>query len=222
MIEHAEVRNRSITKQGEAWSGEFGSQYSERNTLAPQQLDESYRYKYGVTRRSLNEKFLADIPKSAAILEVGCNLGNQLLLLQQMGFTNLTGIEIHKDIVKEAQTRIPSAKIMEGSALKIPFPDVSFDFVFTSGLLIHIGPSDLPIAMSEIHRCTKEWIWALEYYSPELTEVPYRGNLGLLWKADYAGVYTEKFTDLQIVLQEKLKYLENDNVDTMFLLRKSK
>jgi pseudaminic acid biosynthesis-associated methylase len=222
MIDQSETRNPAGTKEGEAWSGKFGSQYSERNQLAPPDLDESYRHKYGVTRSALNQKFLADIPRSASILEVGCNLGNQLLLLQQMGFENLTGIEIHKDIVKGAQTRVPSAKITEGSALNVPFPAASFDFVFTSGLLIHIGPKDLSMAMSEIHRCAKEWIWALEYYSPELTEVPYRGNLGLLWKADYARLYQEKFPDLEIVLQEKLKYLESDNVDTMFLLRKNR
>src|SRR5437879_7357762 len=30
------------------------------------------------------------------ILEVGCNVGNQLLVLQEMGFTNLYGIEDRK------------------------------------------------------------------------------------------------------------------------------
>jgi pseudaminic acid biosynthesis-associated methylase len=222
MINQAETRNPPSTKEGAAWSGEFGSQYSDRNLLSPRELDDSYRRKYGIPPRTLNDKFLADIPKSASILEVGCNLGNQLLLLEEMGFTNLTGIEIHKDIVKEAQARVPSATITAGSALKIPFPEASFDFVFTSGLLIHIGPGDLPVVMSEIHRCTRNWIWALEYFSPELIEVPYRGNAGLLWKADYARLYSEKFTDLAIVLQEKLKYVENDNVDTMFLLRKNR
>jgi pseudaminic acid biosynthesis-associated methylase len=222
MIDQAETRKSISTKEGEAWSGEFGSQYSDRNLFEPRELDESYRCKYGVTRRILNDRFLADIPRSASILEVGCNLGNQLLLLEEMGFTNLAGIEIHKNIVKEAQARVPAAKIIEGSALKIPFLAASFDFVFTSGLLIHIGPGDLSGVMSEIHRCARNWVWALEYYSPELIEVPYRGNAGLLWKADYAHLYTEKFADLEIVLQEKLKYLENDNVDAMFLLRKNR
>jgi pseudaminic acid biosynthesis-associated methylase len=210
----------SETREGEQWSGEFGRQYSERNLLDPPDLDQMYRRKYGVTRAALNRDFLADIPRSASILEVGCNLGNQLILLKQMGFENLTGIEIHKDIVKEAQSRVPWAKVMEGSALKVPFDDASFDLVFTSGLLIHISPQNLPVAMKEIYRCAKNWIWGFEYHAPQMTEVPYRGHSELLWKADYAQLYTESFPDLELVAERKLSYLENDNVDLMFLLRR--
>jgi pseudaminic acid biosynthesis-associated methylase len=208
------------SRESEAWRGEFGSQYSERNLLDPAELDKTYQGKYGITRTALNRSFLADIPRSASILEVGCNLGNQLILLQQMGFKNLTGVEIHTEIVKEAQSRVPGAGVMEGSALNIPFLDASFDLVFTSGLLIHIAPRDLPVAKNEIHRCAKNWIWGLEYYAPKMTEIPYRGHSGLLWKTDYARLYTESFADLELVSEQRLKYLENDNTDSMFLLRR--
>jgi pseudaminic acid biosynthesis-associated methylase len=212
--------NLPKTKESDAWRGKFGSQYSARNLFDQSGLDKLYQGKYGITRTALNHRFLADIPRSASILEVGCNLGNQLILLKQMGFENLTGIEIHKGIVEEAQSRVPWARVMEGSALQIAFGDASFDLVFTSGLLIHIAPQDLPVAMSELHRCARSWIWGLEYYAPEATEVPYRGHSGLLWKADYARFYTEHFPDLELVLEQRLSYVENDNVDTMFLLRR--
>jgi SAM-dependent methyltransferase len=129
-----------------------------------------------VTRSALNHQFLADIPKTASILEGGCNLGNQLMLLRQMRFENLTGIEIHKEIVKHAQTRVLGARVMEGFALAPSFDDASFDLIFTAGLLIHIAPHDLPVVMREIHRCSKRWIWGLEHYAPQMTEVPYRGT----------------------------------------------
>jgi len=220
MLDRSETRTFPETKESETWRGEFGSQYSERNLLNPLELDKTYQGKYGVTRTALNQNFLADIPRSASILKVGCNLGNQLIVLDQMGFKNLTGIEIHQEIVKEAQSRVPWARVMEGSALKIPFPDASFDLVFTSGLLIHIAPQDLPVAMTEIHRCARGWIWGLEYYAPEMTEVLYRGHSGLLWKSDYARFYTESFPDLELVLERRLNYLVNDNTDSMFLLRR--
>ena len=227
MLDRAEARNLPETdlpetKESETWRGEFGSQYSERNLLDPLKLDEMYQGKYGVTRTALNHSFLADIPRSASILEVGCNLGNQLIPLEQMGFKNLTGIEIHTEIVKEARSRVPFARLMEGSALKIPFQDAGFDLVFTSGLLIHIAPQDLPVAMNEIHRCARDWIWGLEYYAPEMTEVLYRGRSGLLWKTDYARLYTETFHDLELVSERRLNYLENDNTDSMFLLRRKR
>ncbi|MGB0041666.1 MAG: pseudaminic acid biosynthesis-associated methylase, partial [Terriglobales bacterium] len=140
--------------------------------------------------------------------------------LHDMGFENLSGIEIQGEIVKRAQSRAPWARVTEGSALKIPFPDASFDLVFTSGLLIHIAPQDLPVAMNEIHRCARGWIWGFEYHAPEMTEVPYRGHTELLWKADYARLYIETFPDLELVSEQKLSYLENDNVDSVFLLRR--
>ena len=222
MRDGSETRNLPGAKQSEKWRGEFGREYSERNLLNPPDLDKIYQRNYGVTRTTLNHNFLADISRSASILEVGCNLGNQLILLKQMGFENLSGIEIHQGIVNEAQSRAPWARLMEGSALKIPFRDTSFDLVFTSGLLIHIAPQELPVAMNEIHRCAKDWIWGLEYYAPEMTEVLYRGHSGLLWKTDYARLYMESFHDLELVSERKLKYLANDNTDSMFLLRRKR
>jgi pseudaminic acid biosynthesis-associated methylase len=215
-----EANNSPTTEQSEKWRGEFGRQYSERNRFSSAEFDETYRIKYGVTRTSLNVRFLGDIPRSVSILEVGCNLGNQLVLLHEMGFESLDGIEIHEEIVRNAQSRVPFARIAKGSALKIPFDDASFDLVFTSGLLIHISPEDLPTVMNEIHRCAKKWIWGFEYHSAETTEVPYRGQSALLWKADYVRLYTERFADLELIAQEKLKYLGSDNVDSMFLLRR--
>jgi pseudaminic acid biosynthesis-associated methylase len=220
MSRQSDTTNLPVTKEGEQWGGEFGREYSERNLFTPPEIDQTYESKYGVTRTALNRSFLADIPRSASILEVGCNLGNQLILLKEMGFENLTGIEIHKDIVKQAQSRVPWANVTEGSALKIAFADATFDTVFTSGLLIHIAPQNLPVAMREIHRCAKSWIWGLEYYAPQMTEVPYRGYSELLWKADYARLYAESFPDLELVAERRLSYLETNNVDSMFLLRK--
>lgn len=212
----------SVTTQEQAWQGGFGKDYSERNYLTPVELDALYekRYGVGITRTALNSRLLTDVPRNANVLEVGSNLGNQLLMLQQMGFTNLTGIEINGEIVRESQVRLPSATLAEGSALQIPYPEARFDLVFTSGLLIHIAPEDLTTAMSEIHRCSKTWIWGAEYYAPEMREVPYRGHRNLLWKTDYAKLYLENFPDLELVLEQRLPYLQDSNIDTMFLLRR--
>lgn len=210
--------NAFDTPQAREWDGNFGREYNERNRFSPAEYDATYVSKYGITRTELNQRFLNAIPRDASILEVGCNLGNQLLMLQQMGFTNLHGIDVQRDIVNEPQKRLPSAILKQGSALQIPYPDMSFDLVFTSALLIHIAPTDLLTALTEIHRCSKTWIWGLEYFAPELTEVPYRGHQNLLWKTDYVRLYLETFPDLELVREEKLQYLTDSNIDTMFLL----
>ena len=208
------------TAQLQTWSGEFGREYSERNYLTLEKLDDLYIKNYGCTKRQLNERFLAEIPRSARILEVGCNVGNQLLLLQEMGFKNLHGIEIQEYAVKEAKVRLLNVEIQQASAFQIPYPAEYFDLVFTAGVLIHIAPTDLPRALAEIHRCSSKYIWGHEYFSQSITEVNYRGHEALLWKASYSDLYLNQFQDLELIKQESLPYLENSNVDCVFLLRK--
>src|SRR5260370_34331918 len=85
------------TPQKKSWAGDFGREYTHRNTLSGAQLDSLYRANYGITRRQLNEAHLADIPRDSRILEVGCNSANQLLLLREIGFTTLWGAVVHTD-----------------------------------------------------------------------------------------------------------------------------
>jgi pseudaminic acid biosynthesis-associated methylase len=210
------------TDQIRTWTGNFGREYTDRNAQSPADLDEFYRQTYGISRRQLNESFLRLIPKQARILEVGCNMGTQLLLLTEMGYRELYGIEIQSYALDLAQRRLPEAELKQASALSIPFPDQHFDLVFTSGVLIHISPSDLPKALREIYRCSRHWIWGFEYYSPNPTEISYRGHNNLLWKMDYASRYLQEFSDLDLVKEEHVPYLESANVDSMFLLKRMK
>jgi len=209
-----------MTKQMEKWSGDFGKDYTDRNVFSLEELDALYKSKYGVTRTELNQRFLEGMDRSIRVLEVGSNVGNQLLCLQSMGFVNLYGIELQSYAVELSKARTKRINIIEGSAFDIPYKDGYFDLVFTSGVLIHISPSDIIRALREIFRCTREYIWGFEYCADEHTEITYRGHKELLWKANYAKLYLEQFEELKIVKEERLKYLTNDNVDAMFLLKK--
>ncbi len=209
-----------ITEQLEKWAGEFGKEYTDRNALSLEEMDALYERNYGQTRTELNERFLEGVDRSIRILEVGSNVGNQFLCLQKMGFGNLYGIELQSYAVELSKARTRHINIIEGSAFDIPYKDGYFDLVFTSGVLIHISPSDIALAMREIYRCTREYIWGFEYYADKYTEITYRGHRNLLWKADFARLYLDQFGDLELVKEERLQYLDNDNIDTMFLLRK--
>lgn len=57
-------------------------------------MDAIYKKNFGITRQQMNEEFLSDLDKDIAVLEVGCNVGNQLILLADMGFKKLYGIEL--------------------------------------------------------------------------------------------------------------------------------
>ena len=170
----------------------------------------------------MNEQFLSEIDRSARILEVGTNLGNQLLLLQKMGFENLYGIEIQTYAVEMAKYRTKDINILWGSALDIPFKDGFFDLVFTSGVLIHIHTNDVTQAMKEIYRCSNRYVWGLEYYADELTKFEdYRGQQDLLWKENFSKRYLDLFPDLTLLKEEYSHYPDSDNMDTMYLLSKT-
>lgn len=209
------------TAQSAAWKGQFGRDYTDRNTYDPGGLDALYLNNYGISRRAINQAFLQNIPKTAGLLEVGCNTGNQLLLLREMGYSNLSGIELQPYAVAFARKRLPQASLSLGSALSLPYEDAAFDVVFTSGVLIHISPHDLPRALDEIHRCSRGFIWGLEYFSSDAVEVPYRNHSNLLWKMDYARQYLERFSGLELVREQRLPYLQSENQDTVFLLKKA-
>ncbi|MEJ5227563.1 pseudaminic acid biosynthesis-associated methylase [Thermodesulfovibrio sp.] len=209
------------TPQIDEWSGDFGLEYTKRNSFSLKKFDNSYREKYGLTRTELNRRFLDDLNRGIKILEVGSNIGIQLALLQKMGFENLYGIEINKYAVQLSKKFTKDINIIWGSAFDIPFKDGYFDLVFTSGVLIHIHPSDIKIVMEEIYRCSKKYIWGFEYYSEDYTEIEYRGHKNLLWKANFPKLYTEFFKDLKLVKIEFIKYLHDSNIDVMFLLEKN-
>ena len=148
-----------VTRQEEEWGGQFGKEYTDRNILTLDELENLYRDRYGFTRTGMNSEFIGNLVRGIKILEVGSNIGNQLLCLQNMGFKNLYGIELQSYAVELSKSRTQGINIIQASAFDIPFKDGFFDLVFTSGLLIHIAPEDISTVLDEIHRCTKRYIW---------------------------------------------------------------
>ena len=211
----------TITTQMKQWSDDFGEQYTDRNPQTLEQMEALYQRQFGTTRRVLNEMCLDGVDRDSRILEVGCNIGNQLLCLQQMGFSQLYGIELQQYAVSIARTHTKQINIIQGSAFDIPFKDQFFDLVFTSGVLIHIAPSDLDHVLSEIFRCSRQYVWGFEYYAAKIQSIPYRGQNDLLWKADYAQEYLGRFSDLRLVTQHRVAYLDNNQEDNMFLLTRA-
>jgi len=211
---------QKISKQITKWKDKFGKEYTNRNALTLDELERMYENNYGLSRTELNNIFIGKFNHSIKILEVGSNIGNQLLLLQKMGFKNLYGIEINDYAVELSKQRTNNINIIQGSAFDIPFKNKYFDLVFTSGLLIHIAHYDINLVLNEIYRCTKEYIWGFEYYEEKYTEIIYRGKKDLLWKANFAQLYLNLFENIKLIKEKKIKYLNNDNIDVMFLLKK--
>lgn len=207
------------TKQEKFWSSGFGKEYITRNKFNPIDLDKLYISKFGISRSKLNKEFLKNL-KINNVLEVGCNIGNQLALLQKHGFKNLYGIDIFPEAVEQAKSHTKNINIIEASALNLPFKDNHFNLVFTAGVLIHTHPQDLKKIMAEIYRTSGKYIWGYEYYSPKHVAINYRDNKNYAWKGDFCQMYLNLFPDLKVVKRKKLKYLDSNDTDEMFLLKK--
>ena len=188
------------------WAGEFGQAYTERNRdETVTDVDEEHEERFGVTMSALFERFLADLDRDARILEVGCNVGVQLDLLSELGFENLTGVDVQRGALEIARTRRSAPEVVRADARALPFADGAFDLVCTVDVLIHVPPTMIDAVMDELVRCSRGAIYGCEFYAPEYTEVVFRGETGVLWKTDFAARY-EDGREVMLVEEERLAY----------------
>jgi len=207
-----------IGKAQQAWNGSFGRDYTKRNEYTFENTDQLYSDLYGITRSSLNHSFLGNLPKDIKILEIGTNIGSQLHLLDKMGFTALHGIEIQAYALEKAKQNLPGADLRQAPATEVPFPDHYFDLVFTSGVLIHIPPTEIPKVMLEIIRCSRKWVWGFEYFSEHPVEIPYHGHSGLMWKRDFCQLFLDAAPGSKAMHRQKIPYLSDQNIDEMYMI----
>jgi len=207
--------------QEKLWSGQFGNDYTKRSSLSAGEMEKIYEKNYGIKGSLLIKEFLSNFPKSAKILEVGANVGAQLALFKKLGYKNLYGIEINKQAIRIAKEKRPEIDIIFGSAQDIPFKSGYFDLVFTVGVLIHIAPENIKAVMNEIARCSKKYIWGLEYFAEEHQGIDYRNEKGLLWKGNFPEIYLKNIKNLQVIKQRKLPYLKTKDIDIMYLIQKN-
>jgi len=172
------------SKQLENWRGRFGDAYADRNAVTADRIRI-----YTRAFATIWDKFGLDLPDS--VLECGCNVGLALRGLSNISNAELKAVEPNAKARAKAQAANVTAKenIVDGSVQDLPFEDASVDLAFTSGVLIHVAPSDLDDAMRELGRVSRKYVLMIEYYSKELSEIPYRGQEDMLWKADYGHLF---------------------------------
>ena len=174
--------------QLDTWEGKFGKDYTDRNVIEWRERLDAFK------------EVLSGLPIQS-ILEVGCNRGHNLLSLTELlpADSQVVGIEPNQYAREIARAASAKIGVLEGNAYDLPFKDGYFDVVFTAGVLIHISPSNLQTAISEIYRVSKRYILAIEYFSEEEEIVNYRGHTDLLWKRNFLKIYQQAFDDLKLI-----------------------
>lgn len=103
-----------------------------------------------VGRSQVLLELMADVPKDARILEIGCNVGRNLAYLVDHGYRNVEGIEISPhavDLLRQTYPQLSDATIHLGAAEEIlpSLGDKAFDLVFTMAVIEHIHPSSTAV-----------------------------------------------------------------------------
>lgn len=199
------------------WASKFGDEYTERNRQDLLRLEKQTVHWDGMTRSDLNRMLLGHVNRSVKILEVGCNIGLQMVLLQRIGFRKVWGIDVNKRAIQSAA--IPK-QVRVGSGQNIPFKANTFDVVMTSGVLIHLPEPTLQKTISEMYRVSKGLIYCREHYSPARKSVEYFGRCDLLWHDDFAQRFMDQFPDLLLDKQWRFRHDKGAAIDDVFLLRK--
>jgi pseudaminic acid biosynthesis-associated methylase len=195
------------TPQLALWRSDFGRAYTDRNDRDKPERVEAWR------------RLLGGI-EPVRVLEVGCNVGWNLVYLERLGITELYGIEPQPDAVERARQRRPRFNVLHGTGFDLPFRDGLCDLVFTSGVLIHIAPASLGAALDEIHRVSRRWIAAIEYDDPDEQEVRYRGQAGALWKRDHGAAWQARHPGLRLVRRLELGAADGYDACTAHLFEK--
>jgi pseudaminic acid biosynthesis-associated methylase len=183
-----------MSRLADLWRGDFGDAYAERSPATSEEVERRVL----LWRRVFASIDFEDRPLS--FLDVGAGMGANIGAIEAIyrraaTVPDIWAIEPNQ---KARASLIRSYKfgegrLMDGTAAKIDLPDGAVDLVYTYGVLIHIGDSDLGASMNEIYRCSKRWIFCAEYFNPDPVSIAYRGEHHALFKRDYGSLWLDKF-----------------------------
>jgi SAM-dependent methyltransferase len=154
----AEVRQSETDVRNAAfWNELCGSTLArslgitDRTPESLRKFDEAYMALYPYLSPYVTEQDL----KGKRLLEIGLGYGTLGQIIAQRG-CQYHGLDIADGPVEMMRYRLAllgkeaGGRVQKGSALDIPYPEGTFDYVYSIGCLHHTG--DLPKAVSEVHR----------------------------------------------------------------------
>lgn len=181
------------TDQELFWRGQFGDDYSARNT----------GLEIIAANVSLFSNIFAKLPKINSVIEFGPNIGLNLRALKILFPDQFqVAVEINEFASKRLKESMPEVGVFNTSILEFDHKVLdqgSCDLALIKGVLIHINPMQLPMVYEQLHVSTSKYILICEYYNPKPDTVPYRGHSERLYRRDFAGEMLDNYQDLSLV-----------------------
>lgn len=121
---------------------------------------------YELAKDHPHRQLILDVLKTlepfAGVLEVGCNIGQNLERIQEVyPETQLAGIDVNQRAIETATQRFASPIMKVGDAVDIPFADKSFDVVIYDAILMYV--KDIDKALDEALRVGRKTIIILDW-----------------------------------------------------------
>ena len=177
------------TEQEQFWAEDFGNDYIGRNTV-----EDNFPSRLALFSRILER--LTDVNE---VFEFGANIGNNLHAVHALlPDAKIKAIEINESAVSELRKNDWVSEVHHGSLIEKSFPNAA-DLTFSSGVLIHINPDELPQAYKALYESSRKYVMVCEYYNPAPVAIPYRGHSDRLFKRDFAGEMMDKYPDLRLI-----------------------
>lgn len=102
----------------------------------------------------------------ATLLEVGCGFGRNLRFMTRNlpDETRYVGVDLSQSMLQHAQCFLSGLPIplINANALSLPFGHASFDVILLHGVFMHIPPSQVDTAISEVKRVARNHILVCE------------------------------------------------------------
>lgn len=178
------------TEQEGFWSGEFGNEYSERNSGK----------EWVASNSALFSRILQRTVNIESVIEFGSNIGLNLQALSHLlPKSSLSAVEINDFAVKTLREQVNLEQVYHESILDFDPAGKTWDLTLIKGVLIHINPDALDSVYQTLYHSCGRYLVVAEYYNPSPVTVEYRGHAGKLFKRDFAGEILDRYKDLSLV-----------------------
>jgi pseudaminic acid biosynthesis-associated methylase len=177
------------TPQEDFWSNTITESYVQDNSIFDETL--------GMLAW---ERILLKVDKAdvSSYLECGSNIGRNIRFLSKLLPTASANIiELAKTPYEKCMAEFKIDDSYLGPIKAAQF-NRQFDFVFSSGVLIHIHPEDLLKSMERMFELSSRYIMIAEYFNRTPVMISYRGEDNRLFKRDFGKMFVENF-DCKIV-----------------------
>jgi len=160
------------------------------------------------------------LTSQSQVLEVGCGTGNYIGAIASATSAKCFGLEPSSAMLESARKKAAAVSWSQGSAEALPYPDGSFDFIFSVDVIHHVR--DRPAFFKEAFRVLKRGGWfatgtdsekiirqrmPLAHYFPETVAVelqryPKDGEIKRLLAAQHFDRISEDLVEFTYLLSD--------------------